>query len=976
MRSVPWIAITLASTLAAQAVDFDRDVQPILARHCYSCHGPDAARRKADLRLDRPSARAHVGDDGPLIGAGGRATSALWHRVASDDPEVRMPPKKGLPLAPAQRETLGRWLDAGAAWPEHWAFTPPIPPTVPADDGDGWARTPIDRFVLAGLRARGLAPQPEADRRTLLRRVSLDLIGLPPTPDELGAFVADPRPDAFERQVDRLLASPRYGEHQAVAWLDLARYADTNGYEKDKPREIWPWRDWVIDAFNRDLPYDRFSREQLAGDLLPDATLAQRVATGFHRNSLLNDEGGVDAEEFRVAAVKDRVDVTARVWLGLTVDCAQCHDHKYDPITQAEYYRLVAFFDHTDDVGVGSAPLVDVPDATRLDEVKALDPEIERVRANLARVTPQLAAAREAWLASAREAVGATGEQLSAWRAVGPFPLREGGADAAMVERAAPELDPAAASYGEGDATRAWRPLDPGTNGTVCEVASGPGLSYVALDVRLTTRATLLLGVGSAGPLAVSVGGQEAYRVRLEREAKPEQDRVKVSLPAGVSTILCKLVHPTGPARFAGAILEGLEDRGLLAAVRATPAARTPAQDALLWSHFRGVAPELAALRARLARLQARRLAIPMHPTMVMVERTEPRATQLLVRGDFRRRQGPRLTPDTPALLPPFPAASPRTRLGLADWLFLPDNPLPARVAVNRLWASVFERPLVATPADFGTQGERPSHAALLDWLALEFRALGFSQKALLRLLVTSAAYRQASTCDGEVRAQDPDNALCTRGPRRRLTFEQLRDQALFVAGLLDARVGGPSVMPPQPAGVWENSFGFYDLPLRWKDADGPDRHRRGVYTFLRRTAPYPQHILFDGTNREVCTVQRPPTNTPLQALVLLNDPVFVEAAAAFAQRTRAEGPPGEWAPGAGVAHMFLAATGRAPTAREQAALEALHAQARAHFDASPAATTALLTAARGAHVGGAALAALTVVANAILNLDEVITRD
>ncbi len=632
--------------------------------------------------------------------------------------------------APAAGQTPGTGRAAAPA--VHWAFRPPVRPPLPPVRNGRWPRNAIDFFILARLEQEGLHPAPEADRATLIRRVSLDLTGLPPTVAEVDAFRNDSSPNAYEKVVGRLLASPRYGERWARPWLDLARYADTNGYEKDRPRTLWPWRDWVIRALNDDMPFDQFTIEQLAGDLLPGATVAQQVATGFHRNTLLNDEDGTNPEEFRVAAVKDRVDTTATVWLGQTLECAQCHNHKYDPFTQREYYQLYAFFNQTADTGVGNGPELALP---------------------------------------------------------------------------------------------------------------------------------------GAGP------------------------------------------DETQPVR-----------------------------------------------------------------TLVMQETATPRATYVMPRGDFKR-QGPPVAPGVPAVLHPFPEGAPRNRLGLARWLVARENPLVARVTVNRFWDTFFGRGLVRTPDDFGSQGKAPTHPQLLDWLAVEFMDRGWGMKAMHRLIVTSATYRQSAGVSPALAQRDPYNLLYARGPRLRVEYEMLRDLALAAGGLLSNRIGGPSVMPPQPPGVWENSFGFLNLPdFRWEEAAGDDRYRRGIYIFLRRTALYPTFLMFDAPSREVCSVHRSRTNTPLQALATLNDPAFVEAAGGLARRVLTEAPGGTKEKATFAFRVCLA---RVPETGEGEALGRLYEKALARFTRDPKAAAALVRHARQETSGRDVrqMAAWMVVANVLLNLDEMLTK-
>ncbi len=670
---------------AERPVDFDREVRPILSEHCYACHGPDQKARKADLRLDRKEDAFRIRDGYAAIVPGKVDESELIQRITADNPDEMMPPPK-FPkrLDAKQIALLRRWVAEGAKWEGHWSYTLPASVPMPSVKDVRWPRNSIDHFVLARLEAEGLHPTPEADRATLIRRVSLDLIGLPPTPAEVDAFENDPSPDAYDRLVDRLLASPHYGERQARPWLDQARYADTNGYEKDGGRSIWPYRDWVIRAFNRDMPYDRFTIEQIAGDLLPGATLDQRVATGFHRNTMANTEGGIDDEEFRVAALVDRVNTTMQVWMGTTIACAQCHDHKYDPYAQREYFQFFAFFNNTADRGGSNAPEVAVP---------------------------------------------------------------------------SPEL----------------------------------------------------------------VAKQAAIRAELSRW----------------QTELNKLLQAKAPDRS-----------------------------------------RLKSIKDQIARLKAQEGAIRPATTMVMQELPQPRETHVLIRGSHNVK-GERVTAGVPKVLHPLSPNQPTNRLGLAQWLVDPRNPLVGRVIMNRTWAQYFGRGIVETSEDFGVQGEPPSHPELLAWLAKELVRQGWSLKAMHRLIVTSATYRQSSRVTPDRLERDPYNRLFSRGPRFRMEAEMVRDQSLALSGLLKRTIGGPSVFPYQPDGIW---FAPYSSE-RWTESRNGDQYRRALYTYWRRSAPYPAFLTFDAPSREVCCERRSRTNTPLQALATLNDPAFVQPAAALAQR-------------------------------------------------------------------------------------------
>jgi hypothetical protein len=772
-------------TPSAKGLDFNRDIRPILSDNCYACHGPDDRARKARLRLDTPAgAFAKLRAGGYAIVPGKSGASELVVRVTAEDPAEQMPPpKSGKKLTPAQIDLLRRWIEQGAKWSEHWAFVSPRRAPLPPVKDTAWPRNAIDHFVLARLEQEGLRPSPEADRATLLRRLSLDLTGLPLTPAELDAFLADPSPGAYERVVDRLLASPAYGERMAQRWLDLARYGDTNGYRLDNHRDVWKWREWVIEAYNRNLPFDQFTVEQLAGDLLPGATLSQKVATGFHRNTMVNFGNGSDPKEYLHKAVADRAVTTAAVWLGLTLGCAQCHDHRYDPFTQKDFYRLYAFFNNVPEKGLDGEKTNPVP------SIRLPSPEqagrLAAVRRDLARAEARLAAVK-------------------------------------------------------GDADKQ------------------PALQ------------------------------QEQARLRKAEE-------------------------------------------GLLAEI---PAA------------------------------------------LVMEEMSTPRATHVLVRGDYLS-EGEAVTAGVPAVLPPLPPGAPTNRLGLARWLTDPTNPLASRVTVNRLWEAFFGIGLVKTAEDFGSQGEPPSHPELLDWLAVEFRTSGWDVKAIQRLMVLSATYRQSSNVNRDLQERDPHNRLLARASRFRLDAETVRDNALAVGGLLDRRLGGPSVYPWQPPGLWEQVAvgGAYTSQV-YVPSRGRDLCRRGLYTYRKRTAPHPALAAFDGPSGEACTVRRERTTTPLQALVLLNDPSFVEAAGALARRVLREGGKDT---ATRLAFAFRLCTGRVPRADELRVLARVHEEQRTlYLQDRPAARALAGAGAAGGQVGAdeAELATWTAVATLLLNLDETITRE
>ena len=800
---------------------------------------------------------------------------------------------------------------------KHWAYVNPKRPEPPKVKDTAWVRNPIDDFVLARLEQEGLRPSPEAEKETLIRRLSLDLTGLPPSIEEIDSFLNDDSPDAYERVVSRLLASPHYGERWARAWLDLARYADTNGYERDRTRQMWLYRDWVIEAFNRNMPFDQFTLEQIAGDLLPNPTLQQYIATGFHRNTMINDEPGVYAEDFRVAAVVDRVNTTATVWLGTTLECAQCHDHKYDPFTQEDYYRFFAFFNN------------DEPDLL----ADALNISLLSWGPQAEFPTPQQTAQRKMWA-----------DEF--WRLERTLQNQTRGLDAAQ---AAWEQD-------LGDEEETWTGLDPTTYYSVAGAelvkqndqwisASGKN---PPMDIFVVEAETVLKGITGVrlqviphespppqNPLRSPTGGLILSGFRIELSPTPQEQEATVSL----------LPHPSKPeeAAFSLTFADRFSDQGLaifdqqsqyaffvmekpfgfkpgtklkimarlqseqklpvtgrfhlsittaehpgirlMKPILSLPAsARTGPEKQTLAAYFRSISPLLQPTRDRLAQVRRSLNTLEIPTTLVMKQRAEPRRTQIHLRGNFLHK-GKQVWPAVPSSLHPLPRDAPLNRLGLARWLVDRNNPLVARVTVNRFWEQIFGRGIVESGEDFGTRGEPPTHPHLLDWLATEFTRTGWDPKALLGQIVTSATYRQSSRVTPDGWEQDPYNRLLARGSRFRVEAEAVRDIALTASGLLHRKIGGPSVFPPQPEGTLQNSFSFYELKARWVNDTGEDRFRRGLYTFWRRTAPYPSFLTFDAPRRNVCTVRRSRTNTPLQVLTTLNDPTFVEAAVGLARR-------------------------------------------------------------------------------------------
>ena len=871
------------------------------------------------------------------------------------------------------------WVAAPAAGQTaHWAYVPPVRKPAPPVAATTWCRNEIDRIVSARLEKLDLAPEPETDRPTLLRRLSLDLIGLPPTPEEVARFVQDRSAAAYEYEVDRLLASPRYGERMATPWLDLARYADTNGYEKDLPRSLWPWRDWVIAAFNADMPYDQFTIRQLAGDLLPNATLADRIATGFHRNTMLNDEGGIDAEEFRVVAVVDRVNTTATTWLGSTLACAQCHDHKHDPFSQREYYRFYAFFDHDADTGVGAAPEVKVPTPEVQRELDAAQGKLQELEDALD--PKRRDAAQEAWernqLEPPRRPIDSEISIADANSPAPGFERNDAFSYGGFVRR-----DPGGCVVGKIDDRDAYRGIDLFVNEGRLEVHvvhhwPEDGIKVETVDLLPAKEWHHVFatydGQGKAGGIQIWVDGI-SWPLRIVKDTLTATIQSKVPWKVGARSTTGTFQGQLEQVRVFQRALSRDEIRTVtttrLARLLANPAwTADPEQARYVRACYVRQSPAFQPLLQKAAAARQTRESLQIPTSMVLEAKPSSRPTRILKRGNFRD-LGDSVTPGVPAVFQDLAADLPRNRLGLARWLVALDNPLTARVAVNRTWQLLFGTGLVPTPEDFGTHGDRPTHVDLLDWLATEFVRQGWSTKALIRLMVTSATYRQSSRVSPDKLARDPNNALLSRANRPRLEAEQIRDQALAIAGLLDERIGGPSVMPYQPPGTWAGSFAQHDTPnLKWVEASGRERFRRGLYTYWRRSAPYPASLGFDATRREVCVVERSRSNTPLQALVTLNDPVYREAALGLAARM---------AKGGGIAYGFRLCTARDPQPRELEELTALHTGAKASFAGRPGAAQQAVECAhvRSEDIDPAVLAPLFVVANVLLNLDEVLTR-
>ncbi|MFM1921700.1 MAG: hypothetical protein RLZZ303_3334 [Candidatus Hydrogenedentota bacterium] len=1019
MAALPCGADTAAS--ADPLAHFENTVAPVLQERCLSCHGAD--QRKGGLRLHLREAVDAGGASGvPTLAAGNPEGSELFRRIASANPDDRMPPK-GAPLNAGQVEAIRQWIADGAVWDDavmarpfrlgqsHWAFKSPRQ-AAPPEDPSGWSRNSIDQFLLARMREAGLYPSPEADRHTLIRRLSLDLTGLPPTPEEIQAFVTDNRPDAYERAVERLLESPHYGEPMAIRWLDLARYADTNGYEKDRHRSAWPYRDWVIDAFNRDLPYDQFMVEQLAGDLLPDATPEQRIATGFLRNSLYNEEGGVDVEEFRYEAMVDRVSTTATAFLGLTLSCAQCHDHKYDPISHQEYFSFFAFLNNTENA------LLEVHDAGVEEARREKQAQIVEALSGLeSKFTPRpegteaelppgehLAQRLRAWLdetrkeardwdlldpvdyASAKTAtlnrlddrsILVTGECPNIDTYTVTFRLEQEGVSALRLEAL-----PHASLPGEGPGRGMIMSPDGDFFLSEVRVYAAPWgnperRSLVPLGTPVASFSAEGRDIALAADGKVDTGWGINGRQGEAHQAVFPLAQPLPSYPGGtLMTVELEhfYVHQHTLGRFrisaatgaAPANATGLPDAAERLLLK-EEASLTPAEQEELKQHFLRTAPELAKEHEQIA---AMRRAMPRHPTaLVLEERATPRETRLHHRGEFLH---PReiVSPATPAALHPFPETWPRNRLSFAQWLAHSENPLLARVAVNRFWQQVFGYGLVETTEDFGLMGSPPSHPELLDWLAVEFQRRGHRVKDLMRLIVTSSAYRQDSAVAPRMLEIDPQNRLLARAPGVRLDAELIRDVALTASGLMNPALGGPSVFPPIPGDVFE--FAYTQGQDVWPTEKGDNRFRRGVYTYVKRLIPYPSASMFDMPARDVACTRRAQSNTPLQALTLLNDTEFFEAARAMGARVLREGGGQDESR---LRLAFLLALGRGPDAVESGALMEFLTTHKARFASGEADPLPHVQGYEIEGISSAEQAAWAALCRVLLNLDETVSR-
>lgn len=998
------VPFLISSTFATDdRVRFNRDIRPILSENCLFCHGPDSNHREADLQLDvEDIAKEHS------IVPGKPDDSELIKRLLTTDVDERMPPPdSGKELTTEQIEILRRWIEQGAEYEGHWSFIPPQRLAEPEVSQPDWARNPIDRFVLKRLDQEQLTPSPEADRHSWIRRVSLDLTGLPPSLDEVDAFVNDDSAKAHEKVIDRLLASDRYGEHMARYWLDAARYADTNGYQYDLEREQWVWRDWVIHAFNSNMPFDQFTVEQIAGDLLPDSTNQQKLATAFHRNHPITIEGGVIDEEYRTEYVVDRVVTTSSVWLGLTMLCGRCHEHKYDPISQKEFYQLFAFFNQVPERGLnGFNPKLKVESPLQSSQLLQLREELAAAES----------AFQNQWARNAKELSSHEQKLIEnvteQWSIVVPDERRSLGGATLEVQS-----DQSILATGKNPATETYEliltcdapvhaiRLEALTHSSFVNNSTGRGFNgnFVLSEFQIATSGD---ESGTFQPVKIAKAeadySQPKYNISATIDGKIDrsgwavdgntkfENRVAVFTPekpiepGNVRKIRLQMHHRYGGSHHIGRFRISLADRPIQSVpadvstiVKTDQAKRTSQQKHRLSEYLahRFGDSDLRSAIARVGSLRQRLAAASNVPaTMVMADQPNSRKTHVLLRGEYDK---PReeVFAGTPAAFPPMPEGVPQNRLGLARWMVMPDHPLTARVAVNRFWAQVFGTGIVKTIEDFGSQGEWPSHPELLDWLAVAFVESGWDVKRLLKLMVLSSTYRQSSKLTRDWLQRDPENRLLGRGPRLRLDAEVIRDSALFASGLLSDHLGGPSVFPYHPKGLWQEINNRPGYSRTYKQDSGEKLYRRSVYTFWKRTVPPPSMAAFDAPGREFCVVRRSRTNTPLQAFVLLHDPQFVEAARHLAARILSDG--------GSTTHErlrygFQLCCSRPPSSEELEVLDQIVEQRHRQYQENPESARQLLSvgdSARSDSDDQATLAAWTSAARVLLNLSEFVTK-
>lgn len=1005
MLAAPW-----QSSAADAPVSFSRQIKPILSNRCFACHGPDEADRQADLRLDE----LHPATT-KVLSPGKPDASELIARITSDDPDQRMPPATSKKQAATADEValLKRWIAEGANYDSHWAYQKPTRAEVPTVDDAGWSRGAIDKFIFAAGQARSLRPTSQADKRTLLRRLSMDVIGLPPTPAEMDTFLADSASDAYQKQVERLLSSKHFGERMALYWLDVVRYADTGGYHSDNHRDVWMYRDYVINAFNNNKPYDKFTREQIAGDLLENATDEQRIASGYNRLLQTTEEGGAQPKEYAAKYQADRVRNTATIWLASTMGCCECHNHKFDPFTARDFYSMAAFFADVGERAVGRQEQTKIVTAEHREKIAAIDAKLAEVQKELTASPPAYLEAFAAWQTELQaKAASAAIDWITP--VPGAVTVASGSKYLAQDDRSLKSTGPTpnnenitvaiASTEKRVTAVRleafvspdfAGKGLSKGGNGNVVltevriEKLQADG-SYAPVKIAATEAdfsqpdypvANAIDGNNSTG-WAVAGHQTPANRVALFRLETPLESDSSVSLRVVLEHQSQFPMHVFGHLRLSVTstdkptlALSSLSP-SLAEAILADPAKRTDEQKKILDAEFRRSTPLLDDARARELALGKERKAIDdsIPSTLVSMSGT-PRVVRILPRGNWLDDSGEIVQAAVPSFLPPIETQDGKapTRLDLANWLASSENPLTARVMVNRLWKLTMGRGLVRTLDDFGSQGEQPTHPQLLDWLACEFMESGWDVKHLFSLILNSSTYQQDSLGAADLIAADPMNELFLRQNRFRIDAEMVRDNALFVSGLLVPNIGGPSVKPYQPAGYWQ----YLNFPRReWQNDVGEAQYRRGLYTYWQRTFLHPSLAAFDASSREECTVERPRSNTPQQALVLLNDPTYVEAARVLAAKILSQGGS---TPAERIDFAFKTVLSRSPTAAELSVLEPLLAKHRKQYQDDPSAAEQLLAvgqAGRPDNIPASELAAWTSLCRVLLNLHEGITRN
>ncbi len=959
------IAVFSVPLLADERVDFNRDIRPLLSDRCFACHGPDENTREADLRLD--IAEGVVQGDSTVVQANDLEASELYQRIISDDVDIVMPPPStNKPLSESEKDLLKKWIEQGAAWETHWAYLPPVKVNLP--EAKTPSTNPIDAFIQVKLDANQLVASNQANRVTLIRRLYFDLIGLPPTTAQVDAFLSDDSENAYAKVVEDLLNSPHFGERMATYWLDVVRYADSNGYHSDEARKIAPYRDYVIQSFNDNMPYDQFVIEQLAGDLLPEAGLQQQVASGFNMLLQTTSEGGAQAKEYIAKYAADRVRNTSQIFLGSTVGCAECHNHKFDPFTQHDFYSFAAFFADIQQPAVGNPPTYPVVTSEDQELIHQFDMDLGSLRKQLEATTPELEEDQSQWEASLKEAAART-PKFSPWYQIGPFT-----ADNFDQLHAKEFVAASVSNYDQPVGELKWTENNL-ADGKVHALPLGNlAATYLHRQVNLEKATNLTLSLGSDDSITVWVNGEKVHDNKVSRAPAADQDKVKVELRAGENDLLVKVCNNQSGAGFFFNVGSSDLPSNIASIIETDPESRTVPQKNELAAYYRTVTPLLQPQREKLAQKEAEKKSfVDSRPRTMMTRTGKPREVRLLNRGDWLDESGPVVQPAIPEFMGKLETTGNRlNRLDLARWIIDRNNPLTARTLVNRFWKLFYGQGLATPLDDLGRQGSVPTHPELLDWLSVEFMDHDWDMKHIIRLMLMSDTYRQATDVSDELKRVDPYNQLYARQVRFRLDAEFVRDNALAVSGLLVRDIGGRSVHPYQPAGYWSHM----NFPARkWPSDQGENLHRRGLYTWWQRMFLHPAMVAFDAPSREECTVERPRSNIPQQALVLLNDPTFVEAAHGLAERTLQSAEPEtakriDW--------IWKEVLSRLPEKTEAEVLTKVYERHRTQYEADPESAKQLLnvgTLPVNESLDTVELAAWTSVARVVLNLNETITR-